>query len=460
MKITVFQSDKGDCLLLEGRDGGCVLADGGMPDTYTRHVSPHLNKMRENGRKLDAVYVSHIDEDHIAGILQMMDDEVEWRIFDYQTGIAKNGNARRPESLRPPEVDCIWHNAFHEQVSDNNGDIEDVLAATVAVLAGGELQKYVRMAEYHQEVATSIRQAMSLSRRIDEGQLDIKLNPQSKGKLMMLRRGKKAASIKIGSMDWTLIGPMPADLADLRAEWNAWVKKNRKTIGGIQEKSRKTEKLMGNSLPNEVNKIVGVFAAQADHLGGDLLSRIGPKKQMVLGVRRKVTVPNLASLMFFVEERDGDGRKRTVLMSGDGHWEDILKGMEATGKIKKNATLHVDVLKGPHHLSEHNTNRDFYKRVIADHYVTCANGGHENPDVDVVRAILDSRLDPKHQGDHPRVSEPFTLWFNSSSSDPDADAKNRVHMKKVEDLVAKKVEENMGRVEAFFLQDSFFEITI
>lgn len=463
MKITVFQSDKGDCLLLEGRAGGLVLADGGMGDTYTRHVSPYLDKLRKKKRKLDAVYVSHIDEDHISGILQMMNDAVDWRIYDYQKTVAKNSSAKKPASLRPPEVDRIWHNAFHEQVNDNTGDIEDTLAATVAILAGSEAQKYIRMAVFHQEVATSIRQAINLSRRIDEKQLNIQLNPEAGGKLMVLRNlsnGKKPSPIKLGSMDWSLIGPMPADLSELRKEWNAWLKENQKAIENIQDNSKKTEKRLGNSLTSEANQIVGIAASQAETLAIDLLNQLGQKAPKVLGVRSKVTVPNLASLMFYVEEGVENGVVNTVLMTGDGHWEDILHGLEASKKIKKDEAIHVNVLKVQHHGSEHNLNRDFCKRVTADHYIFCGNGAHENPDVEVVQAILDSRLVVGHQGTHPNVNHPFKLWFNSSSANPETEPQNREHMRQIEDLVAKATAANKHRLSSFFLKRSSFEINV
>ncbi len=52
MKLTVFQSDKGDCLMLES-GGKRMLIDGGMRDSYTRHVAPTLSELGKNGEKLD-----------------------------------------------------------------------------------------------------------------------------------------------------------------------------------------------------------------------------------------------------------------------------------------------------------------------------------------------------------------------------------------------------------------------
>ena len=103
MKLTVFQSDKGDCLLLTGADGRMVLVDGGMRASYSMHVAPALGKLRDAGQIVDAVYVSHIDQDHISGVLQMMDDEVEWRIHDFQK-TAGNTTHKPPAAPRPPQV--------------------------------------------------------------------------------------------------------------------------------------------------------------------------------------------------------------------------------------------------------------------------------------------------------------------------------------------------------------------
>ena len=50
--------------------------------------------------------------------------------------------------------------------------------------------------------------------------------------------------------------------------------------------------------------------------------------------------------------------------------------------------------------------REFAKTVIAEQYVFCADGAHENPDPSVVKTIAETRraADPS----------PFTLWFNCS----------------------------------------------
>src|SRR5262245_9229264 len=141
MHLTAFQSGKGDCLLLTNAAGTArVLVDGGMPDAYNTHVAPALGQLRAKKRKIDLVYVSHIDEDHIGGILEMLDDEVAWRVHEHQIA-NDNPTHKAPTAPRPPEIKAIWHNAFHEQVGDNAGAVEDALAAAAPILSGADVER-------------------------------------------------------------------------------------------------------------------------------------------------------------------------------------------------------------------------------------------------------------------------------------------------------------------------------
>ena len=471
MKITVFQSDKGDCLLVSSDDNSSnVLVDGGMSESFTKHVAPHLNELYKNGKELDTVYVSHIDEDHISGILQLMDDAVAWRIYDYQTTTGGNSNYPKPKALRPPKINRVWHNAFHEQVKDNNGEIRDLLAATAAILAGSELKRFLQMGEFYQSLATSVSQAIRLSRRLGDNQLGVSLNPEAKGKLMMVpasRSKKPHPPIKIGNMNWHILGPFEQDLNELRAEWNEWLAKNRKTLARIEVRAREDESRLKNNLPNEINHALASASLQAEELGERLLDEfnasalgLNTPRAKVLGNRRKVTVPNLASLMFLVEEKSSGNQSKTILLTGDGHHADILKGLKFQKKLTANEALFVNILKVQHHGSEHNIDLDFCKRVIADHYIFCGNGAHENPDLQVVKAIVDSRLSADHQSTHPRAKEPFELWFNSSSTNSETNQKNRDHMKEIEKRVKASEAASNGKMKSFFLNDSYFEIHI
>ena len=448
MKLTIFQSDKGDSVLLTGDDGRRMLVDGGMRDSFTRHVSPTLNHLHAQGGKLDVVYVSHIDEDHISGVLQLMDDLVEWRVHEFHLS---NGNADHPEpeSLRPPEVKAIWHNAFHEQVGKNAGEIKDMLAATATVLSGADTKVVKALAEFHSDLATSTAQAIQLSRRVGPKQLNIDLNPAFQGKLMLVD-GHKA--IKLGGMSLFVIGPFDIDLKNLRDEWNTWLKEHQTQLKKISAQAKADEEELGNSA---INQIIQPALAQAKELGKVLLSQLPQASGKVLGRRKMVTTPNLASLMFLVEEKG-----KTLLLTGDGHADDILKGLAHYGKLDANGGIHVDVLKVQHHGSEHNLHRHFARSVTADNYVFCGNGAHENPDLDVVEAIIDSRLTAGEKSGNPQVSNPFKLWFNSSSSNTETAQQNADHMAEVESLVRQMAKQSKGKMKFTFLKGHKMELTV
>jgi beta-lactamase superfamily II metal-dependent hydrolase len=427
MRIQVFQSDKGDCLLLTAADDTRVLVDGGMRSSYSQHVAPALGRIAREGGKLDLVYVSHIDQDHISGVLQLVEDEIAWRVRDFQHSTGNTG-FKDPVRARPPQVKRIWHNAFSDVVRENAGPIEEAVAADAAVLEAGSAERALAQAE--RNLATSISEGIQLSRRVGSDQLGIPLNEEFGGKLAMVRPERQ--TLRLGRLRLTVIGPFQRDLEKLRKEWNEWLQTHKTALDRLRSRMR----------------------ADAERLGAGELERFRnaiEQRAAELGERDRVTTPNLASLMLLAEE---DGR--TLLLTGDGHSEDILRGLEAAGRLEDGAG-HFGVLKVQHHGSEHNIDADFCRKVTADHYVFCANGEHENPDLRVVETIVRSRVDPRRRGDHADAGRRFKLWFNSSSTASE-DERGRAHMAKVEELVDRLARDSHEQLRFAFLDRSHFVV--
>lgn len=434
MKLTAFQSDKGDCLLLETASGkNRMLVDGGMRRAYGAHAAPAMGALRRAKKKLDIVYVSHIDQDHISGILEMLDDEAAWRVHGHQVA---SGNASHPQpsAARPPEIGKLYHNSFHDQVGRNSGDIGSMLAATAQILSSAEDPWLREVAESRAGITTSISEAIRVSQRIKPGQLGIPLNPEFQGKLMLVNDG--TPSIRLGSIHLKVLGPFPADLTRLRSDWNAWLKKNSETVKSLRRRAQQDADDMSAS---EVERVIGPALRSTALLGAVELALAKE-----LGNRKRVTAPNLASLMFLVEENG-----ETVLLTGDGHADDILKGLEHHKAFDANDQLDVAVLKVQHHGSEHNIHKDFCDRVSAGHYVFCGNGEHENPDLDVLELIFDRRM----AGD----TRKFKFWFNSSSK-VSVSADGQAHMRKVEALVGKVAGRSKGRLTHQFIKGSALRV--
>lgn len=259
MNLTVFQSEDGDCMVLTGADGKMVLADGGRKRAYSAHAAHFLAAQFAAGKKLETVYISHIDADHIEGILQMLDDLVAFKVLAFQQRQRNTTFQIKTRNKQPMQPKNIWHNSFSEMAQDNKGEIAEILAAAATVLSGSDLKEHLEIAARHQDLATSMTQAADISRRIGQNQLKINLNPQFGGKLMLLKdKGPVPPPIKIGKMNWHLLGPFERDLRKLRTEWDDWLKsvKGKKAIENVKRRAAEDEKDLGNSA-TEVSRLIG-----------------------------------------------------------------------------------------------------------------------------------------------------------------------------------------------------------
>lgn len=449
MKITLLPSEKGDCLLIEA-GAVSILADGGMPGSYASEVRGFLGKWAEDtGKDLDLVYVSHVDQDHIAGVLQLLEDTVQWRVFDHRHG---NGQpATRPPFKRPPKVKRIWHNAFKTMVDESEA-IGNVLAARANRLSSSNNPSLLRLADAFRSVANSIPEAIKVSRRIAADQLNIPLNGEFGNLLAMVRDQEVINLVPASPLHIRVIGPFQKDLEILRKYWKNWLA-NPENAGSVDK-----------------------LEAWLEHNEGPIPAGLGVSIDDELGHRKNVTEPNLASLMLLLEEPKPGGGLTRVIMTGDGHSDDILAGLTHHGRLADGAGIHVDVLKIPHHGSEHNFSRAFARRVTADHYLICANGEHENPDLRVLQVLLNSRLGtPDKLSPNPEASQSFTIWLNCSTNyleknqaayiakngEPSAKLTKCIkQFKAIEEMLANAKQASNGRLRLKYLKASPLELAV
>jgi hypothetical protein len=423
MKLKIFQSSKGDCLLLVGNDDTHVLCDGGMTKSMTASVRAELAKLRRKNIKLDTVYVSHIDQDHISGVLQLLDDELSWRLYDHHK--AAGTPIAKPKVPRPPEIGRLWHNAFRDQVGQNADRVEDLLAAAApSLLATGDPSR-VRLGIEYQQLAFSIKEAIQVSQLASPKLLKIPVNvlPGANGPARLLMARKNQPAFVVGSMTFTIIGPRAGELENLKKGWNDWLE----TSEGEQAVAK---------LRREIRDKIDRFGT-SDAIATD----------WSVPSYKGVTPPNVASLMFMVEE---NGKR--LLLTGDSHQDMIIDGLESTGFLQPGQGFHVDVLKVQHHGSEHNYDPDFAQRVSADHYVFCGNGENGNPELAVIDMITEARLGkPSLRALAPQAQgRPFKFWFSTTSAAQRQGSRERRAFAKMEAHVANLVQQSGGMLTAVY----------
>jgi metal-dependent hydrolase (beta-lactamase superfamily II) len=89
--IKMFKAENGDSFLLKFDNGQNILIDMGTHITYKSEIKDELLKLNNVNHKIDLLVVSHIDNDHIGGVIEFIKDNKKHQII---------------------KVDEVWHNSY------------------------------------------------------------------------------------------------------------------------------------------------------------------------------------------------------------------------------------------------------------------------------------------------------------------------------------------------------------
>jgi hypothetical protein len=316
LTLRIVQAYHGDSLILKyGSPGNekYLLVDGGPNETYADHLKAELEKITAAGGVLDFIAISHVDGDHLVGILDLLAE-----IQEQQT----NG---QPETI---DVGGLWINSFADTI-DQGGGIANRFAAALAIAQQSAVPNSAAG-------LAGIGQGRQL--RIRATQLGLGLNDSFPNNLVCVDDAPNP--LQFDNLSLTVVGLTRANLNALRAEWETWLDTHEPNLAS------------GNLR----------LMANADR-----------------------SVPNLSSITFLVE---ADGK--SILFTGDGRSDHLLDELDAAGRLDANGLLHVDVLKVPHHGSDRNVTKTFFRKVTADTYVISANGHPDNPDLATLIWIVEA----------------------------------------------------------------------
>jgi hypothetical protein len=335
--LDIRRARKGDCLLLHGgtkESPFLVMIDGGPGNVYVPHLRPRLAAIKA-ARKLDAqkplpidlLMVSHVDDDHIRGIL------------DFTRELT--------EAVGVPfaRISSLWHNTFDDVIGNTPSELTAAVSNQfgAASLDGGLPDDATVDADEDEEVIVSTLKVLA---SIEQGHrlrdqaktLRVDLNTEFGGALIIADQ----TPIDMGDeLTFLVVGPMKPELTKLQQKHDEWLKEQK-------EKKKSSDEAL---------------SAYVDK-----------------------SVPNLSSLVLLASS----GGKR-ILLTGDARGDKILEGLELVGALEPGKSMHVDILKVPHHGSSNNVERDFYERITADRYVFSGDGEHGNPERGSLEMLLDAR---------------------------------------------------------------------
>lgn len=349
--LEALPARKGDCLLLHygsKSDPRLAVIDGGPSKVYRPHLKPRLQEIRKargladtQPLPLDMVMVSHIDDDHIRGILEMTGELTK---------------AKQEQKPRAWDIQLLWHNSFDSIIGNTPEQLEAAVGSQfgTASLSGSvpadadpavpNSNRRKRIVGYDAaKVLASVGQGHKL--RADARKLDLTLERSTLnapfGELV-IADGQQGSQVALGGdLDFTVVGPMKTDLEKLQKKYDKELKKR-----GLDRSSG-----------------AAALAAFSDP-----------------------SVANLSSIV--VLARSGS---KSMLLTGDARGDKILKGLKNAGLIESRGRMNVDILKLPHHGSENNVTAGFFKRIHAQHYIGCGNGKHGNPEREAFEMLFKAR---------------------------------------------------------------------
>jgi hypothetical protein len=339
--LDVRRARKGDCLLLHfgTKDKpGLVMIDGGPRSVYKPHLKPRLLEIRaarglDNQQPLpvDMLMVSHVDDDHIQGILDLT---AEMRAVP-------QGQARMLRILR------FWHNSFDDIVGKDPKELTAAFGASQfgAAATSGELpdDATVDSDEEEEVVVGSLKVLASIDQghrlRGDAQALGIQL-PR---KLIMAKD-----VLRMGDMDFVVAGPMQPELQRLQDRHDAWVEEQ-KNLGSTAESALAS--YIDTSVPNLSSIVVlaksggKTMLLTGDARGDKILKGLELAGLMEEGGKIHVDilkVPHHGS----ANNLDHDFFERVTadhyVFSGDGeHGNPERKAMEMLFKARGKKPLHV-----------------------------------------------------------------------------------------------------------------------
>jgi len=215
--LEALQAFHGDSLLLHAGSAAepvLLLIDGGPSNTWETSLQPRLEELRaeragDGALAIDLAMVSHIDSDHVAGMVDFAGDLV---------------TAQQDSQPLRYEVATLWHNSFDDVLGN---DAEDLRVAAVDILSepvDDRVADEIRAAGL--AVVASVAEGREL--RDQAKTLGWSVNEPFDGPVVLPKEGVR--KITLGPLTLTVVCPHAEQLEKLHDAWDKWLKGHPKAV--------------------------------------------------------------------------------------------------------------------------------------------------------------------------------------------------------------------------------------
>lgn len=335
-RIKMLPAGYGDCFWIEyGNDVSLhrILIDGGLINS-SKTLRDLINNIPEADRKIELLVCTHIDNDHINGLISLM--------------------RQRPRGLG---IDDVWFNGWREMESFLP---EEPPGGKKGLASAGkpDLMKVAQALDpSSQSGLLGEAEGLNFAGFLED--FEIKCNRAFDQQAVVIPDDGDLPSRTLpGGMKVTVLGPPKKRLSRLAKEWQDWI----------------------NVHPDH-KRVLELYAEKTGLLGGGLDAKM-VEMLASLPFREDKGAPNGSSIVLLLEYA---GKK--ALFTGDAFPSDVaaaLSRYDADSKV-----ISVDSFKVSHHGGKPNTSPKLLQLLDVTHYLISSNGvSHGHPDRETISRIL------------------------------------------------------------------------
>ncbi len=344
MKVKMIPAQYGDCFWINVNNELNILVDGGLKTTYNKWIKPLVALENKEKVIFDLVIVTHIDCDHIGGVIAFLAD------------CQKN---------RAIGVKEIWHNGLFQIVGEKflnhtDQDAERDEKILDAIIKKGHLTGEPQNIGVSESFAVDVLiQEKSIVRNI--GNADSAICDKTEDYVI-----DKLTKIVV-------LGPEKESIKAMDKYWQ-------KEMIARNYRFQVTDRIkLMKAFEFQMSAVNNYYAPPELKVSGAdsielYLSNLGKEDD---------SVTNRSSICFVIEEG-----KHKILFLGDTVICDNGSIIEQLEK-KYGKEYHFTAIKLPHHGSEYNVSVNFIKRYTADEYYFSTNSKcSEHPSIGVIADII------------------------------------------------------------------------
>lgn len=333
LKIRLLPSGNGDCILISS-ETSFFLFDGGTASSYKEWKNEIVTLP-----KIDGLFITHIDNDHISGIIKL---------------IQENEKHAAPNLI---EIGDIFYNGVEQILKDKI--INDV----------SNQNEFLRLNAYFdtsiQEKNIGYSEGTGLSYLLKEFGYPINRGCTN-GKFCR----ETTPGLSFSGMKIDVIGPSISVLDKMKNDWDNEL-----------QRQRISNRILNKIHAQSFEKYVSNICSDEDFTGN--ISYSVRKNLDALANSPYHTDDSLANRSSICLLADFSGKK--IMMLGDTNCETVIDWLNN----KAISCLSVDAIKISHHGSKKNINKELIKRVKTKNYIICTDGKlHKHPDMEALARIV------------------------------------------------------------------------